>query len=95
MTIVIKKSGQEQEFDWVKLKKSIEKAAIDADSPVKEEAVNSVAKRVEKKITNQEFVESSAIRTAILNELEIVEKPTAKAWRAFDRKYKALAQVEG
>ncbi len=92
MTAVIKKNGDREPFDQLKMRKSIEKAAVDAHNLIPESLVEEVARSVEKKVRAHDTIESSAIRTEILNELEKRERSTAEAWRRFDAKYKALAR---
>lgn len=92
MADVIKKSGEKESFDPLKLRKSVEKAAIDADKAIPEETVRVISDKVQREFTNEKDVESSAIRTAILNEMDAADKSLSEAWRRFDKKYKVQAR---
>lgn len=90
MTVVRKRSGDKEPFDVEKLRRSIQKAAIDAGY-----TLNDVSNDVDKITTkivdmaNQKIeINSDAIRDHVLMELDESNPSLAQAWRRFDEKYK-------
>ncbi len=90
MTVVRKRSGDKEPFDVDKLKRSIQKAAIDAN--YKLEDISGEVDEITDKIVdiaNQKIeINSDAIRDHILKELDESNSGIARAWRKFDEKYK-------
>ncbi len=90
MTIVVKKRGTEEEFDQDKIKKSIQKAAIDAGYSLnqKEDLINEITEHVTEKVKEEKEVKSDVICEAVLNEMLASSPEIVEAWRKFDRRYK-------
>lgn len=90
MTVVRKRSGDKEPFDEVKLKRSIQKAGIDAGytlDDIQDEVDEITVKVLE--IANQKIeINSDAIRDHVLKELDESHPSIAQAWRRFDGKYK-------
>lgn len=91
MNKVIKKNGNREKFDSEKLKKSIEKAAIDANKKIERKSLENVWSGVIRNFESEKNdFESSAIRSKVLKALGKEERSVANAWRRFDKKYKSL-----
>ena len=90
MTVVIKKRGTEEAFDQDKIKKSIQKAAIDAGYSLneKEDLINEITDHVTEKVKEEDEVKSDVICEAVLNEMLASSPEIVDAWRKFDRRYK-------
>jgi transcriptional regulator NrdR family protein len=83
---VIKKSGEREPFDPMKIENSIRAAATDAGLPTERinELVNRVAKVVIDAVVDKNEVATSEIKKRILAELDEIEPAVADAWRQFD-----------
>lgn len=83
---VIKKSGEREPFDPMKIENSIRAAAIDAGlTPERiDEIVNRVAKIVIDSVVDRNEVNTFEIKERILAELDVIEPAAADAWRKFD-----------
>lgn len=83
---VIKKSGEREPFDPMKIENSIRAAATDAGLPTERinELVSRVAKVVIDAVVDKNEVATSEIKTRILAELDEIEPAVADAWRQFD-----------
>jgi|YelNatPaOPRAMG01_1025707.scaffolds.fasta_scaffold38739_1 transcriptional regulator NrdR family protein len=83
---VIKKSGEREPFDPMKIENSIRAAATDAGLPTERinELVSRVAKVVVDAVVDKNEVATSEIKTRILAELDEIEPAVADAWRQFD-----------
>lgn len=90
MTVVRKRSGDKEPFDADKLKRSIQKAGIDAGYTL--EDISAEVEEITHKIVGiaQQKIEinSDAIRDHILMELDESKPSVAESWRRFDEKYK-------
>lgn len=88
---VVKKGGMKESFNTVKIKRSIEKAAIDAGYALDEiesstnQIINEIADEAEK---NGE-IDTETIKIRIFNKLEITESSIVESWKKFDTKYKS------
>jgi transcriptional regulator NrdR family protein len=83
---VIKKTGEKEPFDPMKIENSIRAAATDAGLPTERinELVSRVAKVVVDAVVDKNEVATSEIKTRILAELDEIEPAVADAWRQFD-----------
>jgi transcriptional repressor NrdR len=90
MTVVIKKRGTVESFDQDKIKRSIQKAAIDAGYSLneKEDLINEITEHVTEKVKEEKEVKSDVICEAVLNEMLASSPEIVEAWRKFDRRYK-------
>jgi transcriptional repressor NrdR len=90
MTVVIKKRGTVESFDQDKIKRSIQKAAIDAGYSLneKEDLINEITDHVTEKVKEEDEVKSDVICEAVLNEMLASSPEIVDAWRKFDRRYK-------
>ncbi len=90
MTVVRKRTGDKEPFDADKLKRSIQKAGIDAGytlDDISDEVDEITGKVVE--IAQQKIeINSEAIRDHILKELDDSKPSVGQSWRKFDEKYK-------
>ncbi|GAB6056567.1 ATP cone domain-containing protein [Methanobacterium movens] len=91
MVKVIKKRGSVEEFKPAKIKKSLEKAAIDAGYSVdeKKEIINSVYATINKKLDEKEEIKTDTIKVCLLSELDKCEPYIAHSWRNFEKRYKS------
>lgn len=83
---VIKKTGEKEPFDPMKIENSIRAAATDAGLLAERinELVNRVAKVVIDAVVDKNEVATSEIKQRILTELDEIEPAVAEAWRKFD-----------
>ena len=83
---VIKKSGEREPFDPMKIENSIRAAATDAGLPIEriDELVNRVAKIIIDAVVDKNEVATLEIKEMILAELDEIEPAVAEAWRKFD-----------
>jgi transcriptional repressor NrdR len=90
MTVVMKKRGTVESFDQDKIKRSIQKAAIDAGYSLneKEDLINEITDHVTEKVKEENEVKSDVICEAVLNEMLASSPEIVDAWRKFDRRYK-------
>jgi len=90
MTVVMKKRGTVESFDQDKIKRSIQKAAIDAGYSLneKEDLINEITDHVTEKVKEEDEVKSDVICEAVLNEMLASSPEIVDAWRKFDRRYK-------
>ncbi len=90
MVQVIKKRGAVEKFKPQKIKKSLEKATIDAGYSVEEkkDILENVYSTINKKLTEKDAVKTDTIRACLLSELDKCEPYISKSWRRFDQKYK-------
>ena len=90
MVEIIKKGGAKEQFDKEKIKKSIEKAAIDAGYTLEkiETLINEITKSIEKDAQNKEELDTAMIRASVFNKLEKREPSIVESWKKFDEKYK-------
>lgn len=90
MTVVRKRSGDKEPFDMVKLKRSIQKAGIDAGYTLDDIAddVDEITSKIVEIAGQKIEINSDAIRDHILKELDESNPSIAQAWKRFDEKYK-------
>ncbi len=91
MKNVVKKKGDIEPFNPDKIKGSLQKATIDAGYTLdeKEDIISEVFLNINKKLDNEEKIDSENIRMCMLTELDKCEPYIAKSVRRFDRKYKS------
>jgi len=91
MTNVVKADGSKAAFDMAKVRESISKAARDAGLKDEESStlVESVSKDVQEAHNGEDTVSSSAIREEVLGMLDRLKPRVSRAWREYDRRYKA------
>ena len=90
MTIVVKRRGSVENFDPEKVRRSMQKAAIDAGYSLedKEDLINEISELVTENLKNEDEVKSDVICEAVLNEMLASSPEIVEAWRKFDRRYK-------
>jgi transcriptional repressor NrdR len=90
MTIVVKRRGSVENFDPEKVRRSMQKAAIDAGYSLedKEDLINEISEHVTENLKNEDEVKSDVICEAVLNEMLASSPEIVEAWRKFDRRYK-------
>ncbi len=90
MVEVVKKGGTKEQFDKMKIKRSIKKAAIDADYSL--EDIKTIANRIMKDISEESEkigeLNTTAIKKTIFNNLEENEPSIIESWKKFDKRYK-------
>ena len=88
---VVKRDGKKEPFNAEKIRRSIEKAFIDAGESLedKREEIEDAASRIINELQDRNDLDTKAIRDRILKELEGFQDSAADAWRRFDSKYKA------
>ncbi len=87
---VIKRSGEEQEFQVEKLRTSLEKAAREAGYSEDEifRIVEEISSFVMESVSDLETVDTQSMRTLILSELDKRYPEISEAWRNYDRTVK-------
>ncbi|WP_048191288.1 ATP cone domain-containing protein [Methanobacterium sp. SMA-27] len=90
MVEVVKKGGGNEPFDGEKIRKSIEKAAIDDDYSL--DRIKNIIDKTIKDITEEAEksgeIDTDAIRDSIFNRFEKNESSIVKSGKNFDTKYK-------
>jgi transcriptional repressor NrdR len=91
LTKVIKKKGHTETFLPNKIKRSLQKATIDAGYIIEEEQdiINEVYSKINQKIDEKNEIKSETIKMSLLTKLDKCEPYIAKSWRKFDNKYKS------
>jgi transcriptional regulator NrdR family protein len=86
---VKKRSGNTEPFDPRKIKRSIQKAAIDAGCTIEQMAIiDKVTAGIVEESGKKDEIDTKTIRNNILNRLEQVGSSIATSWRKFEEKYK-------
>lgn len=90
MTLVRKSSGDKEQFNEVKLRRSIQKAGIDAGYTLDEisDDVEDILTKIVDMARQKNEINSEAIRDYVLVDLDELNPLVAQAWRKFDSKYK-------
>lgn len=90
MTDVVKRSGDKEVFDIEKIRRSIQKAAIDAGVSLEKinGRIDEISKDVVKMAKMKGDIDTNEIRNSILSKLDSINNSIADSWRRFDRKYK-------
>lgn len=90
MTNVIKKGGKEQKFVPNKIKRAINKAAMDAKMAPAERKilVRVVGGAVIKACRKRKAVNSSVIRKLIVQKLRTKARPAAISWIKYEKRHK-------
>ena len=93
MTVVVKRNRRRQKFDPKKLRRSIERACIEAGlSPAKRRAlVEKVAQEVIAIVDEQGTVRTIVLREWILFRLDKAAPKVSRSWRDHDRETKGIA----
>lgn len=91
MTDVRKRNGSKEPFDSDKIKRSIQKAGIDAGFLMDDIGVlvDDVTNQIVEIARQKNEINSDAIRDNVLIELDKAQSTIAEAWREFDKKYKS------
>ena len=91
MTDVKKRNGEKEPFDPDKIRRSIQKAGIDAGYRIQDTAklVDNITDEIMEMAEEKNQINTDAIRDNVLNELDKAQASIAEAWRKFDRKYKS------
>jgi len=89
---VQKKGGSVEDFDLEKIRKSMQKAAIDAgyllEGNVDLTLVDVAIDELELEFKEKDKVESVTLRKWILKKLNEIDSSLAKAWKNFEKRYK-------
>lgn len=90
LTTVIKRDGRTELYDSSKVRKSIEKAVLDADKSIdgNKPMIIQLVNDVNTKVRTDGRIESKEIRDMILFDLDRLDPATSGSWRRFDSKYK-------
>jgi len=90
MTKVIKKGGKEQKFVPNKIKRAINKAAMEAKMPAAERKilVRVVGGAVIKACRKRKTIQSSMIRQLIVKKLRTKARPVALTWIKYEKRHK-------
>jgi transcriptional regulator NrdR family protein len=90
MTEVRKRLGHTEAFDSNKIRRSIQKAVLDAGYSLdeKKELIEEVSNSIIEKSKEQREIDSKSIRRSILVNIEKIQPSIAQSWRRFDDKYK-------
>ncbi len=93
MTVVIKRNRRRQRFDPLKLRRSIDRACLEAGlSPAKRRAlVEKVAREVVAIADGQSRVRSVVLREWVLFRLDKAAPAVSRCWRDHDREKKGIA----
>jgi transcriptional repressor NrdR len=90
MVEVVKRDGSTETFDSEKIKRSIEKAAIDAGYTLEE--VNTITKELIEEIIEEAKkngrISTNSLKNSIFNKFEKTDSSIVKSWKKFDAKYK-------
>ncbi len=90
MVEVVKRDGSTETFDSDKIKRSIEKAAIDAGYTLEE--VNTITKELIGEIIEEAKkngrISTNSLKNSIFNKFEKTDSSIVKSWKKFDAKYK-------
>ena len=91
---VKKKTGKTEPFDPEKIRRSIQKAAIDAGYTLEGMAdpnlIDEVTKGIIEEAQEKKEIKTTVIRNSILNRLQKSESSIAKSWKKFEKKYKSV-----
>ncbi len=89
---VQKKGGSVEDFDIEKIRRSMQKAAIDAsyllEGNVDLTLVDIAVDELELELKEKDKVESVTIRKRILKKLNDIDSSIVKAWKNFEKRYK-------
>jgi len=90
MTTVIKRDGRTELYDSSKVRKSIEKAVLDADKSINgnKPMIIQLVNDVSTKVKAEGKIESKVIRDMILTNLDRLDPASSRSWREFDSRYK-------
>lgn len=92
--IVQKKSGKTEPFDPEKVRRSVQKAAIDAGYTLEGMAdpnlIDEVTTGIIEEAEEKREIKSATIRESILNRLEKTESSIAQSWKKFEERYKSI-----
>jgi transcriptional repressor NrdR len=90
MTEVRKRLGHTEAFDPNKIRRSIQKAVLDAGYSLdeKKELIDEVSNSIIEKSKEQREIDSKSIRNSMLVNIEKIQPSIAQSWRRFDDKYK-------
>lgn len=88
-TFVIKRSGEKEIFDPIKMENSIRQAAKQANLSDEriERLVTKIAAIIIEIATKRGEINTSEIRTSILKELAVLEPVVAETWKNFEREH--------
>jgi transcriptional regulator NrdR family protein len=90
MTVVKKRVGHTEPFDPNKIRRSIQKAVLDAGYTLdeKKELIDEVSGNIIEKSKEEREIDTETIRNSILVKIDEVEPSIVQSWRRFDSKYK-------
>ncbi len=93
MTVVLKRNRRRQKFELKKLRRSIEKASVEAGIPParRKTLVEKVVREVVAIAGGQDRVRSVVIREWVLYRLDRAAPAVSRCWRDHDREKKGIA----
>jgi transcriptional repressor NrdR len=89
---VVKRDGKMEEFDIKKVRRSIEKAVLDANLILdeKKSTIGKMVKTVVDTAVKNGKIESKAIRKMIIEDFDRVDSSITRSWMNFEKKYKSM-----
>ncbi|MGZ7068946.1 MAG: ATP cone domain-containing protein [Methanobacterium sp.] len=93
VTKVKKRKGNVEPFDPEKVRRSLEKAAVDSGYTLKGMAdlnlIDEITKGIVEEAQTKGEIDTQTIRNSILNRLEAAGSSIANSWRKFEKRYKS------
>jgi transcriptional regulator NrdR family protein len=93
MTVVVKRNRRRQKFDGAKLRRSIDRACLEAGLPAakRRALVEKVAREVVAIADEQDRVRTVVLREWVLYRLDKAAPAVSRCWRDHDREKKGIA----
>jgi len=89
---VKKRDGSRETFDPEKMKRAMQKAAIDAtyslEGAVDLTLIEEISDDITREAKEKGEIDTTTIRERIISKLETVGSSIAESWKRFDRRYK-------
>lgn len=89
--MVVKRDGSTETFDSAKIKRSIEKAAIDAGYTLEE--IKTITTEITEELIEEAEkngkINTKSVKDSIFNKFEKTDSSIVKSWKKFDAKYKS------
>ena len=90
--VVVKRDGKTETFDIKKLRRSIQKAMMDAGCDIEEKKahIGRLAKEVADVAAKEKRIETKEVKRMILAEFDRMDPSVSRSWRSFDHKFKSV-----
>ena len=90
--MVVKRNYRTERFDGMKIKRSIEAAARDANLPEGRlrSLIQDLSRNIIEYARKEKEIRSATIREAVLDKLDASAPEVSRAWRDYDRRTKGL-----